>query len=63
MKCPRSASILISLASVALSLVGCGAQAEGETAEVSQLVKGEDNGNHYGNHGQFGMEAVINVVP
>src|SRR6478609_5152420 len=55
MKCPRSASILISLASVALSLVGCGAQAEGETAEVSQLVKGEDNGNHYGNHGQFGI--------
>jgi len=36
-------------------LTGCSAEAEGEAGTLSQSVKGQDNGNHYGNHGKFGI--------
>jgi len=55
MKSLHTASVLVTVASVAWSLVGCNAGTESETAEVSQSVNGANNGNHYGNHGQFGI--------
>jgi phosphatidylethanolamine-binding protein (PEBP) family uncharacterized protein len=55
MKYLRPASILLTSASVICLLSGCSAESAGETAQVSQAVKGEDNGNHYGNHGDFGI--------
>jgi phosphatidylethanolamine-binding protein (PEBP) family uncharacterized protein len=55
MKYLPTASILVTLASVALPLVGCSAGTEAEAGEAAQFVKGQNNGNHYGNHGKFGI--------
>ena len=55
MKCLRTMSILATVACVAWTVAGCSAESEGESAEVSQAVKGNDRGNHFGNHGKFGI--------
>jgi phosphatidylethanolamine-binding protein (PEBP) family uncharacterized protein len=57
MKHLRTVSILVTVVSVGWSVVGCSAatESETETGELSQAVKGKDKGNHYGNHGKFGI--------
>jgi phosphatidylethanolamine-binding protein (PEBP) family uncharacterized protein len=55
MKCLRRVSACLGVLGVPLALVGCSAASEGDAGEISQYVQGADNGNHYGNHGEFGI--------
>jgi len=55
MKCVLQGSILVATLSAFSLLIGCSAESEGEAETISQAVKGHDNGNHYGNHGKFGI--------
>jgi len=50
MKCLRTVSSLVASAGIVCTLVGCGAENEGEVGEVSQAVKGKDRADQ-GNHG------------
>lgn len=55
MKFSGNASILATALCVASIAVGCSAENEGTTGEISQSVTGKDHGNHYGNHGSFAI--------
>ena len=59
MKCLRTICILVTVASVAWSAIGCGSESEtADTGEMSQAVKGRhdrDHGNHHGHHGKFAI--------